>query len=67
MRPYVFNGDFNDTESAKGFLELFSNYKLFPKVLLDSSLKDNREVTSFTKRVVLKFLENRLPEVVYCI
>ncbi len=62
MRPIFFNGDFNDTESAKGFLELFSNYKVVSKVLLDSSLKDNREVTSFTKRVVLKFLENRLPE-----
>ncbi len=26
-----FNGDFNDTESAKGFLELFSNYKVVLK------------------------------------
>ena len=58
----LFSGDFNSTDSAKEIVELLKDFKLNSKIALDSSLRDNREVIIYTKRIIKKLIDGTLLE-----
>ena len=61
-KDIIFNGEFNSTSSAKEIANLLSDFKVISKIVIDKSLKDNREVLFYVKKIIRKLIDKNLLE-----